>query len=38
VFTLAVVCGTSVRMIEKRYGHPDEARIAARYEEFVRSR
>jgi integrase len=31
----ADLCGTSVAMIEKHYGHPDEGRLEAMYMEFM---
>jgi len=35
VKVIADLCGTSVAMIEKHYGHPDEGRLEAMYLEFM---
>lgn len=35
IYTCAQICGTSVKMIEKRYGHPDVERVHERYLAFM---
>lgn len=35
IYTCAQICGTSVKMIEKRYGHPDVDRVHERYLAFM---
>jgi len=35
IYTCAQICGTSVKMIEKRYGHPDVGRVHERYLSFM---
>lgn len=38
VYVCAQLCGTSVKMIETRYGHPDVDRLRERYLEFAAGR
>lgn len=35
IYTCAQICGTSVKMIEKRYGHPDVDRVHEKYLAFM---
>jgi hypothetical protein len=35
IYTCAQVCGTSVKMIEKRYGHPDVDKVHEKYLAFM---
>jgi integrase len=38
IYTVAQLCGTSVKMIEKRYGHPEVDRLHERYLAFMSGR
>jgi hypothetical protein len=38
IYTCAQICGTSVKMIEKRYGHPDVDRVHDKYLAFMTAR
>ncbi len=35
IYTVAQLCGTSVKMVEKRYGHPDVNRLHEKYLAFM---
>jgi len=35
IYTVAQLCGTSVKMVEKRYGHPDVDRLHEKYLAFM---
>ena len=38
IYIVAKICGTSVKMIETRYGHVNPEKVHERYEQFMRTR